>query len=104
MSNIVNYEDGSKELIPVQYSGNISHWNRCHNEPFKGKYYRHNGYQGVSYYTDGIERFDEKYGNITTYRYEWINPHPEKSIAEVAYVAYKAWPTDVYVSRIIGVK
>ena len=98
------YSDGSKEEIPVTYAGNIGYWNRKHNEPFKAKYYRHNGYQGNSYYTDGIETYDVTTGPNTLYRYEWINPHPLKKIETITYAKNEAFITDVYIARILGVK
>lgn len=101
---VVTYEDGSAEEIQIKYSGNVGYWNRRHGEPFKGKYYRHNGYQGVMYYTDGIETFDETYGPMTIYKYEWLNPNPDKKIVRVQYVADEAYATNVFVSRILSVK
>jgi len=100
----VTYEDGTEEMIPVTYSGNISHWNRHQNEPFAYGYYRHNGYQAVSYETDGVERVTKEYGYVTMYRYEWLNPNPEKTIKRIDYVASENAMTDVYVSRISIVK
>lgn len=92
---IVIYADGSKEEIPVTYAGNVGWWNRRHNEPFKAKYYRHNGYQGTSYWTEGV-------GNM--YRFEWINPKPDKKIEIIQYIPDTTFATDVYISRVIGVK
>ena len=100
----VVYADGSEEVIPVTYAGNIGFWNRRHNEPFRQKYYRHNGYQGTSYYTDGIESHSLEYGAKTIYRYEWINPHPEKEMKAMIYNLDAKYATDVFVSRVLGVK
>ena len=91
-------------MISVTYSGNISYWNRHQNEPFAYGYYRHNGYQAVSYETDGVERVTKEYGYVTMYRYEWLNPNPEKTIKRIDYVASENATTDVYVSRISIVK
>lgn len=96
----VIYEDGSEVTVPLTYSGNISHWNRRQNEPFAYGYYRHNGYQAVSYETDGVEVKHSEYGYITMYRYEWVNPNPDMVIEKIEYVAGEQKKTDVYVSRI----
>lgn len=96
----VMYADGTEDIVPLTYSGNISHWNRRHSEPFSYGYYRHNGYQAVSYETDGVEKKVPGYGYVTMYRYEWVNPNPEKVIRSIKYVAKENTKTDVYVSRI----
>ena len=96
----VTYEDGKVVSVPLTYSGNISHWNRRHSEPFVYGYYRHNGYQAVSYETDGVEARVPGHGFVTMYRYEWINPSPEKMICSIEYVVKEHVKTDVYVSRI----
>lgn len=96
----VMYADGTEAIVPLTYSGNISHWNRRHSEPFTYGYYRHNGYQAVSYETDGVETMVPGYGYVTMYRYEWVNPNPEKVIRSIQYVSTEDATTDVYVSRI----
>lgn len=100
----VTYDDGTEVLVPLTYSGNISHWNRRQNEPFKHGYYRHNGYQAVSYETDGAETRSPEYGYITMYRYEWINPNPDKVIRKIECVISEPKKTDVYVKRIYVVQ
>ena len=96
----VMYTDGTEAIVPLTYSGNISHWNRRHSEAFSYGYYRHNGYQAVSYETDGVETRVPEYGYVTMYRYEWVNPSPEKMIHKIEYVAKEDAKTDVYISRI----
>ena len=96
----VIYEDGAENVVPLTYSGNISHWNRRHSEPFTYGYYRHNGYQAVSYETDGVEAMVPGYGYVTMYRYEWVNPNPEKLIRSIEYVAKEDAKSDVYISRL----
>lgn len=96
----VMYADGTEANVPLTYSGNISHWKRRHSEPFAYGYYRHNGYQAVSYETDGVETRVPEYGYVTMYRYEWVNPYPEKTIHSIEYVAKEDAKTDVYLSSI----
>lgn len=95
----VRYCDGSKEMIPVTYGGNISHWNRRQNEPFRGGYYRHNGYSG-SWFTDGAESRLADGRIATVYRYEWRNPHPGLAICEITYVPAENAETQVIVNRL----
>ena len=38
------------------------------------------------------------------YRYEWVNPNPEKTIHKIEYVAKENAKTDVYVSKLSVVK
>lgn len=101
---LVTYVDGTTTSVPLTYSGNISHWNRRQNEPFVYGYYRHNGYQAVSYETDGVEVKHLECGYVTSYRYEWINPNPEKEIEKIEYVSNEPKKTDVYMSRISVIK
>jgi hypothetical protein len=101
---VVTYTNGSVVNIPVTYTGNVSVWNRRHNEPFKAPYYRHNGYQGVSYYTEGVEKRDSKNTVMTIYCYEWVNPYPDQEIETVEYVKNLSYQTEVFLSRMFGVK
>lgn len=101
---VVTYSDGSTVSIPVTYAGNINYWKRRKNEPFQATYYRHNGYCASSYYTDGIEKRIDRQDFMTIYRYEWINPRPEMVIERIEYVSNKKFATNVYVSRILGIR
>ena len=98
----VTYTDGTVETIPVTYAGNISHWNRRQNEPFANMYYRHNGYT-AGWYCDGSEtRLPD--GRIACiYRYEWINPHPDRVIREITLIPEADAETQVIVNKITAV-
>lgn len=98
----VTYEGEHKECIPVTYAGNVSHWNRRHNEPFGAPYYRHNGYS-ATYFIDGIDKSIPGEEVMTMYRYEWINPHPNTAIKRIEYIPDMTFKTNVYVSRILSV-
>ena len=93
-SYVVNYEDGSKETISLTYGGNICHWDRRQNEPFKAGFYRHNGYCGT-WFSDGkrVETSEGKLG--TVYSYEWINPKPDTKITTVQFVSAEGTETQV---------
>lgn len=90
----ITYDDGSTELIPIEYGGNIGHYARRQNEPFKGEYYRHNGYF-ATYFTDGIEEKSTDGQPITVYRFEWRNPSPDKVIATVEIVNSRKFNTEI---------
>ena len=81
----ISYADGTKEMIPVEYGDQIGYWKRRQNEPFKGEYYRHNGYF-ATYFTDGVESKLDDGTSVTVYRYEWRNPSPEKEIDKVTLI------------------
>lgn len=98
----VEYADGSVESIPLTYGGNISHWNRRQNEPFRGGYYRHNGYSGT-YFVDAAESKGVNGENISVYRYEWLNPKPATPIRSIRLRQYPDQPT-VFPHRITAVK
>ena len=98
----VEYADGTAESVMLTYGGNISHWNRRQNEPFRGGYYRHNGYSGT-YYTDAEESKGVCGENISVYRYEWLNPKPETPIRSIRLCQYNDQPT-VFPHRITAVK
>lgn len=78
----VEYADGVVLEIPLHYGGNISHWNRRQNEPFRGGYYRHNGYSGT-YFSDADESRGPNGENISVYRFEWCNPRRDVPIRAV---------------------
>ena len=97
------YADGSEEIIPITYGGNICHWDRKQNEPFKAEYYRHNGYCGT-WYTDGkrLETAEGKKG--TVYRYEWINPKPDVAIESIDFAPIKDERIGITVHSVSGIQ
>lgn len=100
---VVTYQDGSEVQIPVTYAGNVSWWNRRHNEPFPNAYYRHNGYS-ATWYTDAVETETPDGQFATLYRYEWLNPKPCSVIEKVTYVPADDAETFVILNKLIGVK
>ena len=98
----VEYADGTAESVMLTYGGNISHWNRRQNEPFRGGYYRHNGYSST-YFVDAAESKGVCGENISVYRYEWLNPKPETAIRSIRLRQYEDQPT-VFPHRITAVK
>ena len=76
----VCYDDGTAEIVPVEYGGNIRVWNKRYAQPKTQSYYRHEGYVGT------YDCYPEKTGityalqPYTIYGFEWYNKHPEKKI------------------------
>lgn len=99
-SYIVTYADGTTAEIPLTYTGNIGYWNRRFGEPFKGRYYRHNGYIGAMWYTTGVEGRLKDGTVYTLYRYEWLNPKPQVKIEKVEYRKADGAKTDVIVNKL----
>jgi len=98
----ITYSDGDVEIIPLEYGGNISHYARRQNEPFKGEYYRHNGYS-ATYFVDGLEGKTDNGEPVTVYRYEWRNPSPEKTIESVTLVGNSKFRTDILLLRLSSI-
>ncbi len=94
--------DGTVEKIPVTYAGLLTHFERRQGEPFRHKYYRHNGYT-ATYFTEVEESrlADGRFCSI--FAYEWINPTPEKKIVRIEYVSNGKFDADVYVRRITAI-
>ncbi|MBR2860229.1 MAG: family 20 glycosylhydrolase [Clostridia bacterium] len=101
---VISYADGKREEIELTYTGNISYWNRRFGEPFKGRYYRHNGYIGAMWYTSGIEGRLPDGKVYTLYRYEWINPNPQSKILSVEFVHNDSAKTNVIINKLIACK
>ncbi|MBE5783447.1 MAG: hypothetical protein E7329_09070 [Clostridiales bacterium] len=99
----VVYRDGAEEKLPITYGGNISWWNRRHNEPFPNQYYRHNGYS-ATWYTDDVQTITCRGERATLYRYEWINPRPEAMIDKLVYIPAENQETGVIIQKICGIK
>jgi len=98
----VSYEDGTQEIIDLEYGGNISYWNRRQNEPFAAPYYRHNGYSGT-WYSDG-KRLEAATGEAATlYCYEWVNPKPAVKIKSIVFTAEEGVDTGVIIHKISGI-
>ena len=80
---VVEYADGKKVRVPVEYAGNIAPWNRRHAEPMPHPMYRHEGYIGTYLADPFLRAKTPSGGDVTLMGYEWLNPQPEKKIAKV---------------------
>jgi hypothetical protein len=80
---VVEYSDGRKATVPVQYGGNIATWNRRHAEPLHHPMFRHGGYM-ATYLADPFVQDKTADGeDVTVYGYEWLNPRRDKSIRRI---------------------
>ena len=80
---VVEYADGSRAAVPIQYGGNIAAWNRRHAEPLHHPMFRHSGYM-ATYIADPFVQDKTADGqDVTIYGYEWLNPHPGEAIRRV---------------------
>ncbi|NLD88266.1 MAG: family 20 glycosylhydrolase, partial [Clostridiales bacterium] len=86
-SYIVNYLDGTREEIPIEYAGNICVWSRRYAEPLPQQYYRHQGYI-ATYFSDPIIETKTQDGrDITVLGFTWLNKYPEKVISNIVCVS-----------------
>lgn len=97
------YADGEQVKIPLTYGGNISHFDRRHNEPFVPNFYRHNGYS-ATWTTDGKEILTKGGKKATLYVFEWINKKPDALIDKIVYRAAEDIDTGVIIQKITGIK
>lgn len=82
---LIKYTDGSETHLNIVYGINIGYAGVRQNAPSEYIYYRHCGYF-FTYFTDS-ETVTVPDGKIkTTYKYEWVNPHPEKHLRAVELV------------------
>ena len=78
----VTFEDGTTDVIPIEYGGNIRAIHERHAEPLMPPYYRHEGYI-ATYLADPISGKDDDGSDVTLYRYLWKNPTPHKKITAI---------------------
>lgn len=76
------YSDGSEELVPITYGGNVGYWKRRHNQPLPHNFHRHSGYT-CCYETDEQRLYTAAGDAVTLYRYEHVLP-ADKLLARVA--------------------
>jgi hypothetical protein len=70
----VEYQDGSRESIPIYYGTQVARWDIPYGEHI----------DAVPYEADPIQADLASTGQpITLFRYEWANPHPEATIHQI---------------------
>ena len=99
----VMFDDGSSEIIPILYGGNIGYWNRRQGQPQPQPYYRHNGYIGT-YFADTTESRLRDGRIVTIYHFEWLNPQNGKKIVRLRYIPAENAKSGVVVYGVKGLK
>jgi hypothetical protein len=80
---VIEYADGGRVKVPIDYGGNIAAWHRRHAEPLHHPMYRHSGYI-ATYLADPLVQDKTADGeDVTVYGYEWLNPQPNKTIRQI---------------------
>ena len=95
----IRYTDGTTVSVPITYGGNIGYRSRRQNEPFEHSYYRHNGYT-TAFMVDSDETRTPDGGYHCVYRYEWLNPSPEKPVESITLQRAEHCPDDVIIHKI----
>ncbi|HOJ11109.1 MAG TPA: family 20 glycosylhydrolase [Clostridiales bacterium] len=103
-SYIVEYEDGTRLEVPIEYGANIGVWYKRYGEPLKHAYYRHQGYVST-YFADAYIQSKTSSGkDVTVYGYEWINPYKDKTIVSVELAAKGDTDASVMLFAVTGIK
>lgn len=98
----VTYVDGSEEIVPVRYAGEILSWNSRHGAPMPQHYYRHQGYVGT-WYSDAVyEGYTDSGEPVLILGQVWDNPHPEKEIDRITYTHDKDEYATLLSAGVIG--
>ena len=100
---LVVYDDGSAISVPITYGGTIGYYGRRQNEPFPHSYYRHNGYT-TAFMVDSEEHRRDDGTYYCIYRYEWLNPWPERTIRQITLHQPEDFPAKVVIHRICAMK
>ena len=100
---LIAYADGTEISVPVTYGGTIGYCGRRQNEPFPHSYYRHNGYT-TAFMVDSEEHRNSDGAYYCVYRYEWLNPWPERAIRQITLRQPEACPAKIVIHKISAIK
>ncbi len=102
-SYIVEYDDGTKLEVPIEYGANIGVWYKRYAQPMESSYYRHQGYIST-YFADAYIQSKTSTGkDVTVYGYEWINPYKDKTIASIILAAKGNTDASVMLFALTGI-
>ena len=98
---VIRYADGTEEMIPVTYGGNVDYHYRRQNAVLPHPIYRHTGYTGT-YFCDSETNINAAGVPETLYIYEYI---PEKKpIVSVTLAQNPAYEAKVFLARLEGIQ
>ncbi|MBQ8321774.1 MAG: family 20 glycosylhydrolase [Clostridia bacterium] len=97
----IEYEDGTREELPVRYSGNVQWLKAKYGMPLFEANYRHDGYIATWQCDPAYETTNELGEALLISGHVWENPHPDKKILTVS---YKADEADFAVLILAGLK
>lgn len=100
----VEFEDGRKARLPVEYGGNIGAWDRRYAEPLRHPFYRHQGYVATWFADPLIRGWTREGGPVTVYGWEWINPRPGVPLRAVTLSAAEGTDASVFLYAVTGVR
>ena len=82
---IINYKDGTQEIIEIEYGKNVLSYKTIYGMPQIESCYRHMGYEGT-WNVDPVVLGKNVFGEtLSTFEFPFDNPHPEKKIKSISY-------------------
>ena len=97
----IRYEDGTEELLPVTYGGNVDYYYRRQNSVLPHPIYRHTGYSGT-YFCDSETVINTAGIPETLYIYEYIPA--KKPIRSITLEQNDAYQAKVFLGRLEGIQ
>ncbi|MFC1525738.1 family 20 glycosylhydrolase [Candidatus Latescibacterota bacterium] len=84
---VVEYADGSCEVVDVAFGHHLAEWNRRHGAPLGPTFHRHAGYV-ATWPVDPLWQGKTAAGDdVTVYAMEWTNPHPDRELRSIRIAA-----------------
>ncbi len=99
---IITYTDGTTEIVPVTYGGNVGYFNRRQNAPLHHPIYRHTGYT-AGWFCDSKTTINSLGKVETLYIYEYI-PAQKKCISTITLEQNPDFDAKVFLSSLEGVQ
>ena len=100
----VNYEDGESVSVPVVSAGGILYIKSNYGLPIPPNYYRHQGYVGT-WFADPTYEYRTPEGEpVLLLGQVWDNPHPEKVIESVGYLAENGEYAVLLSAGVLGIR
>ncbi len=84
---VIHYQDGTTAEVPIVYGQNIGPWlfEKGHTSGFYGLFYKYGYFSECRRAYVGATQGGER---VALQSYEWVNPHPDKTIESVDLVVF----------------